>query len=242
MANGPVELYFILGATGSGRRAVLADLISEGLRPGSRPVVALSEGEPASAADEALRSAGAEFVRWTWRRPEIEYSVPEDATQLFLLADGRANPVDQVEALRDWLTAHPRVRLARILLFVNAHLAQTQPALAPWFEACAHFADVLLVTHREGVDPKWVAGFQKQFRDAQCVFLFEAVRGHTVKNPALILAPEARRVSQVFDEEMELPDESDEEIEAAKPENDRYFARKPGGTRVETLPDINKYL
>jgi hypothetical protein len=63
-----------------------------------------------------------------------------------------------------------------------------------------------------------------------------------VKNPALILAPEARRVSQVFDEEIELADETDEEAEAARPENDRYFAWKPGGFRVMTLPDISKFI
>jgi len=242
MSSGLVELYFVLGATGSDRRALLADLISEGLPADAHPYVALNENEPPAPADDALRRAKAEVVRWSWQPPKIAYSVPPDATHLFLLADGRANPVDQVEALREWLADHPRVRLARILLWVNARLAHAQPALLPWFEACAHFADVVLVTKREGVEAKWLADFEKHFRDQQYPFLLEVVRGFTVKNPALILTSEARRVSQVFDEPMELADESDEEIEAAKPENDRYFAWKPGGFRVMTVPDIRKFV
>ena len=74
-------------------------------------------------------------------------------------------------------------------------------------------------------------------------------------NPALVLAPQARRMTHVFDEEQdwvftnaegeevdeEEESEGEEEIEAT-PEEDPYFARKIGGRRVKELPDITKFL
>ena len=94
----------------------------------------------------------------------------------------------------------------------------------------------------EGLDQKWINGFEKRYRDQYYPFLYEVVRRDQLKNPSVLLVPEARRVSQVFDEDIALADETDEEIEAAKAENDKYFARKRGGTRVEHIPEIAAFL
>ncbi|MBM3856316.1 MAG: hypothetical protein FJ399_24690 [Verrucomicrobia bacterium] len=72
----------------------------------------------------------------------------------------------------------------------------------------------------------------------------------------MILEPQARRLSQVFDEEAfaeatiasaeEIGDTDDEEAEdeegEAIPAVDPYFARRSGGRRVKELPEIAKYL
>jgi hypothetical protein len=82
------------------------------------------------------------------------------------------------------------------------------------------------------------------------------VRDGKVKNPALILEPQARRMSHLFDEEQdwiftnaegeeideqEESEDGEDEIEA-KQEEDPYLVRRNGGRRVKELPDIAKYL
>jgi hypothetical protein len=239
----PVDLYLILGCAGSKRRVVLADLVSEGLMPDDRAAVLLGDAEAADAAGDAvLAKSGAAIGRWHWAKPEIEFEVPEGTTHLFLVADGRGNPVDQIEALRELLLVRGDLRLARVLFIADAALLFAKPEAQPWYDACVHYADVVLLTRVEGIDQKWINGFEKRYREQYCPFLFEIVRRDQLKNPAVLLVPEARRVSQVFDEDIALADETDEEIEAAKAENDKYFARKRGGTRVEHIPDIAALL
>jgi hypothetical protein len=237
-----VQLYFILGSAGAHRRAVLADLIGEGLMPEARPAVLLSEAEAPAESDALLARTGAVVARWKWAKPDLEFDLPEGATHVFLVADGRSNPVDQLEALREWLLMRGEVQLARVIFVADAALLHSQPKLEPWYDACAHFADVLLLTRVEGIDQKWINGFERRYRDQHYPFLFEVARRDVVKNPAVMLVPEARRVAQVFDEDIPLADETDEEIEAAMAENDKYFARTRGGTRVEEIPRIATYL
>ncbi len=237
------ELYFILGAAGSRRRLVLADLVAEGLMPTDRAAVLLSDAEtPDAAGDAALAKSGAAVARWSWAKPEIEFEMPEDASHLFLVADGRSNPVDQIEALRELLPLRPELRLARVIFVADAALLHAHAELQPWFDACAHYADVVLLTKVEGLDQKWVNGFEKRYRDQYFPFLYEIVRRDQLKNPAVLLVPEARRVAQVFDEDIALADETDEEIEAAMAENDKYFARTRGGSRVEQIPNLGAFL
>lgn len=241
----PVALYLVLGAPGSKRRAVLADLIDAGLPAGAKAAVMQAASERSDATDALLTKAGAQLGEWHFERqaqelPRLVMAVPEGVTHLFLLSNGRENPVDQVEALREWLPAQ-FVALARVITVLDAGLAQKEPALALWVEACLHYADVVLVTNVEGVESKWITAFENKFRDLFYPFLFEVVRRGETKNPAALLEPEARRMAQVFDEDIELADESDEEVAAAKAENDRFFARKQGGTRVIQLPDVAKF-
>lgn len=236
-----IDFYLVLGSAGARRRTVLADLL-DGLAPTDRAIVLLSSAEaPDGEGDAALAKSGARVARWTWAKPDCEINVPDDATHVFLVTDGCSDPIDQIEAVREWLLTRLDVQLARVLFVADAALLHTHAELQPWFDACAHFSDVVVLTKVEGLDQKWVNGFEKRYRDQYFPFLFEIFRRDHVKNPAVLLVPEARRVAQVFDEDIALADESDEEIEAAKAENDRYFARKRGGSRVEPLPAIGDY-
>ena len=246
-------VYLILGAAGSGRREVLVDLIADGLGAAERPAVMLSE-EEATAEDDAKLPA---LSRWIWNTAEdnpIVAELPRDATHIFFVTDGRQNPVDQVEHFKTWLEAQGG-ELARVFCIVNCQLAEKNPPLLAWYEACVHFADVVLLNRREGVENKWVSDFLGHFKKQFYPCVFELVKDGHVKNPALVLEPQARRMTHVFDEDQnwvftnaegeEIDEqeetEDDDEIEA-KPEEDPYLARRLGGRRVKELPDVAKFL
>lgn len=253
MADQKRLVYLILGATGSGRREVLADLITDGIGEGERPAVLLSGAEAELDADAKLPGV----TRWTWLEDgAISATLPSEATHVFFVVDGRRNPIDQIEAFKPWVDAQGG-EVARVICVVNSKLAEQHPALLAWFEACVHFSDVVLLNKREGVENKSVSDFLNHFKKLYYPCHFELLKDGRVKNPALILEPQARRMSHVFDEEPnwvftnaegeeideqeELEEGEDDEIEA-KPEEDPYFERRNGGRRVKEIPDIAKFL
>jgi len=239
-------VYLVLGAAGSGRREVLSDLIGEGLVEGDRPAVLFSSAEWASPADARFPGVG----RWTLG-PEnsVQAELPPDATHVFFLFDGRLNPVDQVEGIKAWLTERGN-EVARVLCVVNCRLVEANPKLFAWYEACIFYSDAVLLNQRDGVANKWIGDFRAKFEDKFYPCLFEFVKDHKVKNPALILAPVARRMSHVFDEqEWVTVDDEDDEEEAEdgdesemKPEEDYYMERRNGGRRVHEIPNIADFL
>ncbi len=254
-------LYILLGATGSGRRELLADWLEETADQANETLVLLAAEEPASPHDVKLGRVS----RWQWMDREI---VPFGAEtvpamkRIFWLADGRGNPVDQLEVLKAWIKASG-LELARIYCVVNCQLAEKHPALLQWYDACVHFSDVTLLAKREGVANKWMSDFKGRYENQHIPCLFELVKQGRVKNPAMILHPEARRMSQYFDEnawddidlegvEIGVDDEEEPLDEAAlkeaeedgegPPPKDIYFELRAGGRRVIELPDIRKYL
>lgn len=246
-------VYLVLGAAGSGRREVLADLIADGLGETDRAAVMLSEGEAADAADTRL----GRVERWAWQEGVIVGTLPTDATHVFFVVDGRRNPVDQVEVFKAWLEAQGG-EFARCFCVVNFQLMAQHTSLLVWYEACVHFSDIVFLNRREGVPNKVVSDFLNHFKKLFYPCLFEMVKQGRVKNPALILEPEARRMTHVFDEEQNLiftnaegdeideqeessSDDDEEEIEA-KPEEDPYFERLNGGRRAKPIPDIAKFV
>ena len=261
-------IYIILGAAGSGRREVLADLIDAGLPEGAQAAVLLAATEPADVLDARLPS----LARWNWCEGAINASLPPGATHVFFVTDGRQNPVDQLEALQKWVPS-VQAEVGRVLTVVNCRLAEQNPPLIAWYEACIHFSDVALLNQREGVANKWMSEFQLRFKDLCYPCLFEIVKAGRVKNPLLVLDPQARRMSHLFDidewtgldlegvefgtedeEGVELVDDQPEKKagkgkEAAedddddwKPQVDPYFQLRLGGRREQEIPDIAKYL
>ncbi|MEO7600130.1 MAG: hypothetical protein ABIV50_14435 [Opitutus sp.] len=243
-------VYLILGTAGSGRRAVLADLIDGGLTETGRPAVLLSDAEKATPADAKLASV----TRWHWTGEFIEARLPAEATHVFFVTDGRSNPVDQIEVFKAWIEAQG-AELARVICIVDCQLAEKHAPLVAWYDACVHFSDIVLLSRREGVENKWLSDFQVHFKSRYIPALFELVKADRVKNPALVLEPQARRMSHVFDEDQDWvftdaegaeieedeETEGDEEVEATIAE-DPYFERLNGGRRVKELPDIRKFL
>ena len=237
-------VYLILGAAGSGRRKVVADLITGGLGEGDRALVLLSAAEAADECDARLGPA----QQWRWDEGRIEAPGFDGATHVFWVADGRRNPVDQIEAVQAWLPVSGG-ELARIVCVIHCGLAARHHELLVWYDACVHFSDVVLLNRREGVDNKWMSDFQARYASQFLPCLFEFVKHGEVKNPAVVLEPQTRRMSHVFDEELnweitgtpEEDAEGDEEVEAHL-EVDPYLDRLPSGRRLKEIPDVAKYL
>jgi hypothetical protein len=244
------QVYLILGAAGSGRREVLADLIDGGLADGAKPAVLLAADEAADPWDQKLPG----LARWTWTGEAIDAALPAGATPVFFVMQGRTNPVEQIGAFKPWLAAQGG-ELARVITVVDCRLAEKNPPLRAWFEACIHFSDIVLLHHREGTANKWLSEFLGYFRGRFYPCLFEAVKAGRVKNPVLVLDPQTRRLSHWFDEESDLiftnahgeeideeeVADDDEEIEVA-PAEDLYLARDAAGRRAKKIPDIAKFL
>jgi hypothetical protein len=240
-------VYLILGAAGSGRREIVADLIDGGLAAGSA-------GQPSTLAllpaDERAGEADARLgpcARWAWTDGRIESPDLAGATHVFLVTDGRRNPVDQVEAFQAWLAVSGG-ELARILCVIHCGLVAQHKELLAWYDACVHFADVVLLNRRGGVPNKWMSDFQGRYAAQFLPCLFELVTAGRVENPALILEPQARRMSHVFDEEPNWEvtgaggEEADGEEITAQPEEDPYLQRRAGGWRAKEIPDIADFL
>jgi hypothetical protein len=242
-------VYLILGAPGSGRREIVADLLDGGLEAEerARARVFLSADEPADPIDARLGAV----ERWHWVDGAIETPSLGGATPVFFVADGRRNPVDQVEAFRAWLLTSDG-ELGRILCVVHCRLIAEHSQLRAWNDACVHFSDVVLLNRRAGLPNKWVSDFQAHYASQFLPCLFEAVKNGRVKNPAVILEPQARRLSHAFDadlawEAVEDVDDEEEveensEVELTPEENDLYLARRPGGRRAKEIPDIADFL
>ena len=245
-------VYLILGSAGSGRREVLLDLIEGGLAESDRAAVMLPAGEAGANEVEAKLPR---VTTWAAEDGAIAAQLPSDATHVFFVVDGTRNPVDQIEAFKPWLAAQGG-ELARVICVIDSQRAAKHDALLAWYEACVHFSDVVLLNRREGIENKWMSDFLGHFKKQYYPCVFEMIKGGRVKNPALILEPQARRMSHAFDEEQdwvftnsegEQIDEQEEtgddteEIEAT-PEEDPYFVRRNGGRRVKEIPDISKFL
>ncbi|MFZ5497327.1 MAG: hypothetical protein ACOZE5_18550 [Verrucomicrobiota bacterium] len=252
------SVYFILGTPGSGRRALVRDLVENGLGADEQAVLLLAETEAADPADARLAAlANLEVRRWKWTAPALPVlRLPAGAT-VFFLADSRASPIDQLEALKPWLQAQGAA-LARIFSVVDCGLAEKQPVLRQWFDACIHFSDVVFLTNRAGVGNKWLSDFLRHFKNERfpCHFVQVKAKGD-LPTPLVWLDPTARRVSQYFEDDyvdlsdvvIETGDDEDEEGEPVEPSAEDglippepYFVRQRGGRRLKELPDLRDYL
>ncbi len=244
------SVYFILGTPGSGRRAVVRDLIENGLAAEEKALVLLADREAADPADEKLAALeNAEVRRWKWTEPALPQIEGLDGATVFFIADSLASPMDQLEALKPWLEEHGAT-LARVFCVVDCQLAEKQPVLRQWFDACIHFADVVFLTRREGLANKWLSDFIAHFKDQHfpCHFVQVKTKGD-LATPLVWLDPTARRVSQYFDEGesyeiegLETDDEEDDEEDTGLLPPEPYFVRLSSGRREKEVPDVRDYL
>lgn len=243
-------VYFIIGTPGSGRRAIVRDLIENGLAVDEKALVLLADSEaPAPADTKLVALKNTAIRRWKWI--PTEFPVVEDSAEatLFFLSDSHASPIDQLEALKPWLEQQGR-ELARVFCVVDCQLAEKQPVLRQWFDACIHFADVVFLTRREGIANKWLSDFIKHFTNQHfpCHFVPVKAKGD-LATPLVWLDPTARRVSQYFDEGetyeiegLETDDEKEDEEDTGLLPPEPYFGRLNSGRREKEVPDIRDYL
>lgn len=240
-------VYLVLGAEGAGRREVVADLIAGGLDASAGALVFGSEGECRE--DETA---------WRWNDDDqIEASWPPGSRVGFFIADGRSDPVDLVEAFKGW-AQQAGVEVARVICVVHCQLLKEHAPVVHWYDACIHFSDIVLLNRRDGVENKWMSDYQARFAKRYLPCLVEVVKKGRVKNPALVLDLQVRRLSHWFDADenedwksyvtdpdtiiMEEDEDSAADDDEAEGEEDEYLARHPGGGRKKVLPDIRDYL
>lgn len=241
--SGPF-VYFILGSADSGRHEVLADLVQFGLGPDDQPCVLVPEHDlEASRKVFAGLKAGFPVGGWILGGERLVASAAPEVTHLFILGDGRADPMDQIEGLSNWLPYTP-FDLGRIITVVNCRLLGANPPLMRWYDACIHFSDVVLLNRRENLGNKWVSEYRARLEKDSLPCHIELVKKGKVKNPPLVLYPEPRRLSLIFDEEEHLYTDDDDatDEEAVTPMVEPWLERLLSGRRVKELPDINKYL
>ena len=249
MSSGSSAVYFILGTPGSGRRAIVRDLIEKGLAVEEPALVLLAESEAADPADARLAALPNVVIRrWAWVGKSLPSMELLPGATVFFLTESLASPVDQLEALKPWLEEHG-VSLARIFCVVDCSLAEKQPVLRQWFDACIHFADVVFLTHREGLANKWLSDFIKHYTNERfpCHFVQVKAKGD-LATPLVWLDATARRVSQYFDEGetyeiegLETDDEEDDGDTGLLPP-EPYFVRLSSGRREKEVPTLGDHL
>lgn len=219
-------------------------------------LVYLMIGDPFSPISSVARDLTTHLPQQNNKRiAVIENADPSDLSSVsdsisFLLMKGSANPIDWLEGMQQALFKS-EVALGRILFVADMlHLSKT-PSLMSWARACIHFADVVLLNHLEGISQKWLQEFKEPFEKDCYPCLFIPVKNAQVLNPALVLEPVPRRISQAFDiehqKEAQLlkriagsksewihnPAEGDEWFDEAS--EDPYFEKLSNGMRAKKI-------
>jgi len=251
-----IPLYIVLGTAGSGRREILIDLIDNGIVSENETIALyLSKNELPSPVDDCF-DARVKKLSWKFCNTHDMQADPwpENTTTIFFVTDGRGNPVDQIELIKEWITGS-ELTVAQIITVVNCELAQAHKELLPWYDACIHFTDKVLLNRRKNVSNKWENDFQKRFTKARYPCLFDRIKNGKLKNPAHVRCPEPRRLSQIFDD-FETNDFSDSgDVETFLEENeynengdteeshgDPYLKKMANGRREKKIPDVTRFL
>lgn len=239
-------VYLILGCKGTGRFQVVSDLIEFGTAKDDKTLVFHSTADAENAeANLKLKSREAVVASFEVVDDQFNLSVAEGTDLVFVVADGLTSPADSVEAFHGWL-GESSCELGRVITVLHSELAIENKKAAPWFECCIHYSDVILLAKREKVNNKLIKSFQDGYADKCYPCLFQFVKKGRVSNPSLILSPEPRRITRIFDipEVFEDDDPEDifEEETAGNFEKDIYQNRITGGRRELVLPEIAEYL
>jgi len=249
------QVYLVLGLPGSGRLELIGNLIEDGLPDSPSVSVYLAPGDAIPTNDEdgspLAKLAKVTVVPFSFAKdhfvipPENEPASQPDT--VFFVATGRTSVIDQLEAFPPWLKARGW-ELARVLLVVDSTLAAAQPKVVEWYEVCVHFADCVLMNRRNTLNQTWVQQFQKKFFAERYPCQFVPVKQGRVDNAMVVLFPEARRMTLIFDDidpvdQLDL-DEDNLPEEPFNLENkpDPYFERLPSGHRCKVVPDVTKFL
>ena len=213
-------LYLVLGAPDSGRLAIIQDLIDGGITEEESAQILINVESP-------------DIKGCTpWHLENGSFHIHENAentqtTHQFLIFSPYLDLADQIEASTDLLDSDDQLTLARVLLVVHCGLLEeTGPLLQEWHDACAHFADVMLLNRREGVQQKPIEKFNDRYKSMRFPFLVEFVRKDRIANPAKILDPTPRRITQIFDPKEELETDF----------SDSYIERLYTGERSRKIP------
>ncbi len=247
----PAPIYIVLGLPDSGRRDLILDLVDNGLPKGAPVTLVHAKDACTDLAEDRLLQGHATTVKtFTFKDGKFDnIPLPQegDESTWFWLPDGRESLIDQMEVLRDIFKAKG-LAPARVFLTVHCAIAAESKLAAEWHDAAVHFSDYVFVNRCEGASAEWVKDFEKKYKEACFPCKFERLRRGSVKNPAIVLYPEARRMSLIFDDldpidTLEIDEDNlpDEPFDLTVKE-DPYFERITGGRRAKPVPHPSEFL
>lgn len=189
-----------------------------------------------------------EFVEYDPDNSLMVLDPDEDGTT-FVLLDPRKSPIDQLGHLAEQL-GNCLIEPVKIITCVDCAAAEDSPQLRTWLEACIYYSDIVLLGNRSGASKPFVRDYQKNFERLCYPCLFGFLKGDGRPDKALeILAPDTRRISQLFDIQQDLPDvapgtiiESSCDLDLEEQEKDPYRSPADEETPPPTIPDISKWI
>ena len=240
----PPQVYLIYGIPESGRREIIFDLIESGINRDESILYFRPEDEVGSVFDERIEAlSNIDVVNCTLDRTTLRHEPIKAAPRkIIFLAPGVCDPANFAEALKTWIDGN-RCQIARIITVVHCAFLHQNSSARPWFDACIHFSDVVLLNCRQAVPNKWVKDFESNYKKQYVPARFLLVKKGRVANPFEVLEPEARRVSLYFDELIPIAEddfEGDEAPEDTQP--DKYIERLENGQRACRIPSIRGFL
>ncbi len=241
------SVYLVLGALGAGRRSAVVDLLEGGLFSGTSVSIYCPEHEKSFPTLDEDVQIDLNLHSWKWQEGQIIASEPvEGATAIFFILSGTESPVDALEKMPEWLKKN-ELMLTRIITVLDCKQAQNQADWKPWYEACIHFSDVVLLRHEQGhVAHSWLEPFLEHYSKSYYPCLWLRIKQEGLENPALVLDSSVRRMSHAFDEpldsshfEGEEGNNVEEDRSAESEDLEPYFVRLPNGQRAKPLMSLN---
>lgn len=144
------------------------------------------------------------------------------------------NPIDSLEQLPKELSKQ-NLELAKVISLSDMPMLESHPKLIPWFEMLIHFSDILLLEGSKNVSPAWLSNLKKKLKAIPLGVYEWPVSGPGIVDE--IIYPEARRLSQYFEETVSIDVALVSEEGGLAEEDDplpeeKYFARDAAGRRV----------
>jgi hypothetical protein len=196
------DVFVILGTVDSGRQEILNYLIQHGIAEDAHIVVYYSQLEQESPNLEKIRNRPNTLVQpWLFANGRISTVVSDimNVSSIFFITDGMLNPIDQLEAVKNWFNSR-NLPVTRIITVVNCRLAQQYTPVVEWYNGCIHFSDYVLLNNRENVPNKWMDDYLERYKKECYPCIFEFVKkGGKVENAMSVLDSEVRRMSTAFD-------------------------------------------
>jgi len=234
-------LIIVLGATGSGRAAVVKELV-ENAWPEGKKIRVLRES----------REAGEGAETWSFKDNQAIIPAPLDEDAAILVTNGSLALIEQMESIhRTVKPLHPDAvwRVVRIITVIDCPLAEKHKAVEAWYGPCIHFSDAAIINRRWEVPGQWVSKFLEPYEKAfyPCLF-FNLTKIGVIANPPAVIDGEPLRLTHIFDDidavdEMEFDEDNlpDEPFDLVR-QVDKYFARDELGRRNILVPEIGDLL
>lgn len=232
------KVYLILGPNGSGRRALLSDLI-DSLESEAPVLYFRHTDEKINDYDSFLENLNTVCtILWSVKDSKIKHnSISVSPSSIFFLAPSAIDLADVMEGLKGWLNKN-ECQLTRIITVMNCKKLIEDDSHNSWYNAAIHFSDIVLLNRREGVSEKLIKDIvtqkKKQFHPTR----FEIVKKNRVYNPSDILDSQIFRTSLFFDDFIPIEEDEFQDLLPEDRRTDPYIERLENGKRSNPVTPL----